>query len=321
MSEPSQSEEKEEEGASPELPVALGGVSVDLSIAEGLPLSAQRRGWSMSLLAAFSAHALLLAVFVRGVMMGPVGAGGRELEAVHVDIVTASALESRDRSPSIASDAAPRAVDTTAGSAESSQDAAATADQKPVTAALVETTAGPIPDLVVPEPIEQKPPPEPSEIALAVAKQRPDIPDEKPPEDQPERSTATAPDSATASVGSEASVAAERGGATTRGVDGIETAELQAAASIGEANAYAQAVLETLAKSRPRTTAGVRGTVRIGFTVARSGEVGAARVVASSGEPLIDEAALAAVRAVRFPQPPPGLPADELNYEIPYFFR
>jgi len=321
MSEPSLSEEKEE-GPLPELPAAPDAVSVDLSLAEGLPLAEQRRGWVASLLTAFAIHAVLINAFVHVTLNGPVGAGGTELDAVHVDIVTTAVLESRDRSASSADTAAPQQVDETAGAAEPSKDAAEAADQKQATAEPVETTAGPIPDLVLPEPVEEKPPQEPSEVALLIAEQRLDVPDEKPPERQPESTTEPAQDNATASVSSEASAATERGGATARGVDGIETPERQAAAaSAGAASAYAQSILETLARNRPRTTAGVRGTVRIGFTVARSGQVDAARVIASSGQTVLDEAALAAVRSVRFPEPPPHLAATQLSYEIPYIFR
>ena len=322
MSEPSRSEEKDgEEGSQPELPAVLDAVSVDLSVAEGLSRADQRRNWAASLLVAFAAHVIVLAAFTRAALISHVGAGGTELDAVHVDIVTTAVLESRDRSAAQADNAAPQNVDNTAGSIEASKESADAVDQKQATAELVERTAGPIPDLVMPEPVEEKPP-ETAEVVLAIAKERPETPDEKRAETEPDKPAEIAPDSAAPSMSSEASTAAEKGGATARGVDGIEAPkQLAAAASAGAANAYAQTVLETLAKSRPRTTAGVRGTVRVGFTVARSGAVDAARVIASSGETVLDEAALAAVRSVRFPEPPPHLAAAQLSYEIPYIFR
>ena len=322
MSEPSLSEEKDgEDGSQPELPAVLDAVSVDLSAAEGLSRADQRKNWALSLVIAFAAHAIILAAIIRGALIGPVGAGGRELEAIHVDIVTTAVLESRDRSAAQADNAAPQNVDNTVGSVEASKDSAHAVDQKQAKAEPVERTAGPIPDLVMPEPVDEKPP-ENAEVVLTIAKERPETPDEKPPEFEPDKPAEVAPDSAAPSVSSEASAAAEKGGATARGVDGIEAPkQLAAAASAGAANAYAQTVLETLAKSRPRTTAGVRGTVRVGFTVARSGAVDAARVIASSGETVLDEAVLEAVRSVRFPEPPPHLAAAQLSYEIPYFFR
>lgn len=320
MSDPSLSDSKEE-GAEPEPPRLIDAVSVDLTALEGLSRADQRRNWAASLLFALIAHAVVFAAFVQGALNGAVGAGGTELEAVHVDIVSTAVLESRDRSAAQADDAALANVENTAGSKEASQASQEAVDQKQAASEPVERTAGPIPDLVMPEPIEEEPQ-ETAEVALTIAQERSETPGEKTPESKPEKSADVAPQSATPSQSSQASAAAEQGGATARGVDGIEAPQrLAAAASAGAANAYAQAVLATLAKSRPRTTAGVRGTVRIEFSVARSGQVNKARVVASSGQTVLDEAALNAVRSVRFPEPPPHLAAAQLSYEIPYIFR
>src|SRR5690606_39669070 len=74
-----------------QLPPAPDAVSIDFSAIEGLPRSAQRRLWSISLTAALAVHAaiLLLVSWVPGLRQ--VGAGGTELEAIGVDIVSAEA--------------------------------------------------------------------------------------------------------------------------------------------------------------------------------------------------------------------------------------
>ena len=322
MSEPSL-QPVDTEGDGLPLPPAPDAVSVDLSQAEGLPRAVQRKLWAASLFAAFIAHAL----FALGLGWVPglraVGAGGIELEAIDIDLVSSKVLESR-LATSQAATAPPDALDHAApGATVAAEASAATADQKPSQSSEARPQpAGPTPDLVIPDAKEEEPPPEPAEVALAIAETRPEDPDDRQPESEPQRAREPDTEAAPPSRPSEASEAADVGGAAARGIEGIEVPSQQAAAaSPGAASEYAKAVIETLASSKPRARAGMRGTVRISFTVARTGEVSEARVLASSGRRVLDEAALSAVRTAKFPAPPPTLANAQLNYEVPYIFR
>lgn len=311
------------EPESGELPPAPEAISVDLSAAEGLPKTAQRRLWSASLGAALSAHALVLLVVSWVPGLKQVGAGGTELEAIDVDIVSAKVLESRSASTEAGS-APPEHVDHSIEGGEAPAEASlATVDQRPSEPDPQAEPAGPKPDLVIPEAKEDEPPPEPAEVALAIADEAPEEPDSMEPEVEPERvEQSSEPESAAPSRASEASAAADEGGAAARGMEIVESPGQQsAAASTGVANAYAKEVIETLARRKPRATAGVRGTVRISFTVDHSGEVREAHVLKSSGRRALDEAALSAVRSARFPAPPPALADSRLSYVVPYIFR
>lgn len=288
-----------------ELPPAPEAVSIDFSAAEGMPRRAQCRLWSLSLTAAFSVHALILLFVSWQFERGPVGAGGEELEAIAVDIVSAKALESRV-SGNESAPAPPEYVDHSAPGATASEASAATLDQRPSK----------------PEAKVEEPPPEPAEVALAIADKLPENPTDRKPEPEEKQEPETDPEAAAPSRPSEASEASDEGGAAARGMDVVESPGQQAAAaSAGVANEYAKAIIETLSRRKPRATAGVRGTVRISFTVGQSGEVREARIARSSGQKVLDEAALSAVRGAKFPAPPPTLANGNLSYEVPYIFR
>lgn len=320
MSEPSL-QPVDSEGDAVPLPSAPDAISVDLSAAEGLPRAAQRKLWVASLIAAFIAHALILVGLGWVPSLKAVGAGGIDLEAIDIDIVSSKALESRVPAPQLAS-APPSAVDQAPPGAVPAEASAATADQKPSQIESQSQPAGPAPDIVIPDVKQEEPPPEPAEVALSIAESRPENPDDLTPENEPERAQEAEPEAATPSAPADASEAADEGGATARGLEGIEALSQQAAAaSPGSANEYAKTVIETLASRKPRATAGMRGTVRISFTVARTGEVSEARVLTSSGRKVLDEAALSAVRNAKFPAPPPALANAPLSYEVPYIFR
>ena len=320
MSEPSVEPAGEERDSVP-LPPAPDPVSIDLSAAEGLPKSAQRRMWSASLLAAVSAHVLVLIGAAWAPSLRSVGAGGQELEAIDVDIVSSRVLESR-LAGAQADAAAPEVVDDAAPGAAPSQASMAAVDQMRAETKPEPQPAAPTPDLVIPETKQEEPPPEPDEIALAIADKQPEKPDDQQPETEPEQNAEPQPQSAAPSQGSEASESADEGGAVARGMDLVDTPGQQAAAaSPGVANEYAKIVIETLARRKPRATAGVRGTVRIGFRVSHSGDVQDVRVLRSSGRKVLDEAAVIAVSSTKFPAPPPALANAQLSYEVPYIFR
>ncbi len=65
----------------------------------------------------------------------------------------------------------------------------------------------------------------------------------------------------------------------------------------------------------------LRGQVRVGFVVAANGSVASIRVVSSSGSPLLDDAALEAVRrAAPFPDIPPGAGRTSWPFTVPLAF-
>jgi protein TonB len=303
-----------------ELPSAPVGIAIDLAQLEPRR-ELQRRSWAASLLIAFSAHAIAISAMLPTRGSVPAGAGGSELEAIDVELVTTAVLESRYASGSVGA-AQDRAVDYSVDGGTELDAAPETADREPANLESKEQSAGLIPDLVVPDAEPEKPAEDPTAIALAIARARPETPSELPKPVEPERTGKPEPWESPQSRAAAAREAARQGGADARGLDPADLPGARAAAaSPGAANEYARAVIQTLARRKPRATAGVRGTVRIGFTVARSGVVSEARVLRSSGQPVLDEAALDAVRNAKFPTPPPELAAIELKYEIPYIFR
>jgi len=316
MSEPSLEPASGERDQVP-LPPAPEPISIDLASAEGLPRSAQRKSWAASLIAALVAHGSILLAASWNPSPQQVGAGGTELEAIDVEIVSALVLESRSAGPEPAA-APPEAVDY---AAEGSTPAEASADAADQMAAPPEesTTAGAMPDLVIPDVKQEEPPPEPADVALAIADSRPDNPDAQEPEPEPSKQPSN--EAATPSAPAEASESAEEGGSVARGIEIEQSSGQQAAASAGAADEYAQAIIQTLARRKPRVTAGVRGTVRITFTIGKAGEVREARVLSSSGRKVLDEAALSMVQQAQFPAPPPALSNLPLSYEMPFIFR
>lgn len=120
--------------------------------------------------------------------------------------------------------------------------------------------------------------------------------------------------------GSAGSTASKEGGGL-RGADQVELPGVAVAMASGTAQDYAKEVIGVLMKSRPRIFPGARGTVRVVFAVSAGGDPVSVRVKTPSGNAILDEAALAAVREMRFPPPPAGLRSSELLYEVPYIFR
>lgn len=114
--------------------------------------------------------------------------------------------------------------------------------------------------------------------------------------------------------------AAPAGGATARALTASPQAPSAAGASAGEINRYAMAVRAALARSKPRGMQ-QKGTVTITFGIDADGEVSFARVSASSGHSVLDEATVAAVHRTSFPRPPAGMNAEQLTYVIPFRFK
>ena len=164
----------------------------------------------------------------------------------------------------------------------------------------------PLPDPPLPEPPAADPaPPPPSHTALA-ASPRPVKRPNPPPPEAPENARKAQDNS----PGRAAQRAAGSGGGSQAGQAGRAAT---ATASAGQ-EARAQAVWGAKIRARierakryPRGTQAA-GRVSLSITIARNGRLQGVRIARSSGNPILDQAALDAVRrAGRFPAAPPEL--------------
>jgi protein TonB len=224
-----------------------------------------------------------------------------------VVLVPASALESRQPSGTDAA-AQSRIDDRNGAEAEEPWAEAAPAARKPP---ATESETQPV--------ILAKPDPSPVETDLEIVVAEKPAAEVAAPRDEPQAEPTPTPPVASPA----ASPAPPVGGAQSAAVATAgTTGRAAAAASPGAVQRYARSIVELLGRARPRGVASKdRGTVRIAFAIAADGGLAYARVTASSGRPALDDAALAAVRQVRFPPPPAGMTSADLAYEIPYHFR
>ena len=127
-----------------------------------------------------------------------------------------------------------------------------------------------------------------------------------------------------------AAVEAVQGGSISQSeIVSPEAGSAAAKAASGLAKAYGQSVMAALVTTQPKprqgfgtgTSGWLTGTVVIDFTLALDGGIADARIATSSGHAVLDQAALDAVRRTRFPAPPVGLPSNERQYIMPYYFR
>lgn len=95
----------------------------------------------------------------------------------------------------------------------------------------------------------------------------------------------------------------------------------RATASRGQTVAYRSRVQAHLAANKPSGGLG-SGTVKVAFALSVGGDLISARVVHSSGNRTLDQAALAAVRdATPYPEPPTGISPSQLRFSFPFYFR
>ena len=116
--------------------------------------------------------------------------------------------------------------------------------------------------------------------------------------------------------------AARQRDAERRAVPAREPAEAQprASASAGEVASWRGALQAHLARFKRSPPGGGSGTARVSFSVTAGGGVVGVRLAASSGDPALDEAALAMVqRADPVPAPPSGMGA-QVSLSVPVHF-
>ena len=279
--------------------------------------------WIRCVAAAVFLHAVVLIGLNWPVPDNALGGGGTDLEAISVDVVEASALETAiDPKPTGAAASTSRLAERE-GSDREQQASADAADRMPEPrpeAAAPAATA----DLVIPD-FEVKPEPPAADVpAVAIAPVKAEqVSDATEPRVEADMQPKPAA-AATASAPSEAAAAEQLGGAATRSTSAVDMAAPSAAVAItGELGAYARLVQQTVAKAPPRVSSGVgaRGSVVINFALGLDGSLLRAQVLTSSGNPTLDEAALAAVRRAKFPPPPAGSQLAQLIYNFPVRYR
>lgn len=279
--------------------------------------------WLRCLVTAAMLHAAVFGILNWPVADNALGGGGTDLEAISVDVVQASALQTTVETGAAAAASRMARLDERDGSNRQQEAAAESPDrkqeQKPETPAKAEAADLVIPDVVIkPEPVV----PEVSAISIAPDKveQLVDGP-QKPVEMKAPPGITVA---AVPSAPSEAVTAEALGGATSQGNSMAQTAAQSAAIAItGELGAYARRVQQAVARNPPKLRqSGIgRGVVVINFALGYDGSLLRADVLSSSGNNTLDEAALTAVRNTKFPSPPGGAQPSQLVYNFPVKFR
>lgn len=113
---------------------------------------------------------------------------------------------------------------------------------------------------------------------------------------------------------------AQGGGGGARGQAAAKASAGRVSASRGSILSYGAMVRARIARNKPG--GGARGNVVIALSISTSGSLQSARIVRSSGNPSLDQSALAAVRrSSPFPPPPQGATARQLRFTIPFQFR
>jgi protein TonB len=87
----------------------------------------------------------------------------------------------------------------------------------------------------------------------------------------------------------------------------------------GKSDEFTQSVINALMKTRPGPVA-LWGRVLVTFQITQQGDLLYVRVLHSSGNKAMDDAAVNAIHRAKFVKPPPGLSPDARTYIIDYVF-
>ncbi len=93
-----------------------------------------------------------------------------------------------------------------------------------------------------------------------------------------------------------------------------------AEASSGVVRAYAGSVSRVLERQKP-SNRGMSGRVRIQFVIDQSGRAEPPVVLATSGNPALDNIVMTAVQRMDFPPPPPAMSLRQRTFTVPFSFR
>ena len=300
-------------------------VALDAFVAHIEPIARVREvgAWCRGLIAAVALHVAVLAAFAVPSFETSAGGGGTELAAISVDIVSGAAVEALTAAATADAAATSRARLASVEGGERQQTAALEMPDRPEERTPATPASAEIADLIIPDMIIRPEPPIPDAPSIVIAAKPVEQPVEGP--EKPVDATAKleASTTSTPSAPSDAAIAEQIGGATSRGSSVVELAAQSAAiASAGEIAAYARRVQLAVANNPPKPprAAGVKGDVVITFALGPDGSLAFARVLSSSGDGRLDDAALAAVRRTQFPTPPHGSQAAQLIYKFPVKF-
>ena len=299
-----------------------------------------------------------------------VGAGGIVLDAVGIDIVDSSVLESRARAPTPGGDVAPEQMRAEEGDPTPPAPPAAEtppseakprppekAEEKKEEPREVEKAEvkPPPPDEKPPEKkreTQPPPPPQHAELAPELAPEGPPppakepdpkpTPPEKPivaetprppevkedeppkPREEPKKEEKKEEEAPKPKPAPPPQTTGSTGGAVVRQSMASDESGGREAASPGEKARYQAMLVKLIAKARPnmrtiKTSA--RGTTRVAFQLAPDGALVSITVKSSSGSDTLDEAAITAIRSVKFPSAPHGMSDKERFFEVPFIFR
>lgn len=253
----------------------------------------------LSILAAVVLHTAVFAAMLRSPNADP-GAGGHQLDAIGVEIVTAEALSSFQKAGDSASAPAAAASEQPG---ENAPDTPAADDERQAKD----------------DPLRSQPAPTPDDAASHDAPPV-DTRDERPEPTPPIRDR---PRDEDARDVSKPTAPSRSGGAMAEGRDAPSASVMpvRSAAQAGAVNRFVSDLRSSLARTKPRGLQ-MAGVAVVTFALLPSGELEYAHVSKSSGKALLDSAALNAVRrAAPFPRPPASMQRSELVFSIPYRFE
>ena len=282
-----------------------------------------------AMIAASGVHVLVLLALVSAPPI-EFGYGGQTVDAISVSIVPASAIVARQAVSDASAQSAPALMAPEPGDDSANSEAVPEktappeekAEQTPPEAAepaiKLAAPEQPAPDVVPDGAPQLASAPKPPEEVKVASVEPTHAPPERPIEN-PTREEATTPPAL-------AAIAA--GGAISHGAVPDQPARTAAAAaSPGEVNAYGAAVQSALlavdqreAKARASASK-AKGTVVVRLSIDGNGQLADARVVKSSGQTQLDDAALLLIRLAAFPPPPPSLTVDQRSYIAPIRFQ
>jgi TonB family protein len=270
---------------------------------------------------ALAGHFALAALVLSGsAVPALIGAGG-DIEAIGVEIVPATALESATLAAARAADAR-QAIDDTPGAdrAVAQSEAAPDRAQADPKADLAKAEEA---DLRIPDWKKQFETPDPEALRLAIASavsEQETTTEER----RTEAVAAAAPSRAAAPQ-----EATAEGGAQATGIDAGDAAagriKAAAGAALSNYNRELVAVLGTLQRQLQRSVARSSdrksGSLKLRLTIEPDGRVGSLTIATSSGDAALDRRALAAVQSFSFPPPPGTATAAERTYLLPITYR
>ena len=284
-------------------------IVADLALPPPRGRSTATAQFPLSILASLLLHGALVGYFCWCEPELTTGAGGRELDAISVEILLSSALESpaTTRAANAAGLAHPvEALPGLMGPVEQMEIAAVAPALKqeaeqPEALRKPDEQLAPNPDLAAAEIVNPKLKtlPEP-ELPLV-------LPVPKPEDRKDMERTAAQP-------------AFTTGGPVSRAQRESDDSEGTAGASQGQLTRFAIEVRIALGKSRPRHSGG-QGRAEVAFVLTDAGQVRHAEISSSSGKSDLDRAALDAVQRTVFPRPPVSTTEAQRSYTVGFDFK